>query len=344
MIDLKQSVQYIKGVGPNKAVSFNSLGIFTLEDLLTYFPREYEDRSKIKKIADIQNGEEATITARVVAEVSVNRIRSNMIILKTIVEDDSGRCTVTWFNQTYIKQSIKRGETYHFFGKFSNHFGNIEVSTPVFDQLGESKNTGKIMPVYPSTYKLTQTAIRQAVGNALKMVHGNLPETLPEYLLKEYGLEDLETALMQIHFPATQEERIKARKRLVFEEFFILQLALLELKNQNEQSEGIAFAKTAKMSDVINHLPFKLTKAQLRVLEEIDSDMESKKNMNRLLQGDVGSGKTVIAIIAAYKAVKSGYQVAVMAPTAILATQHLEEFKKILEPLGIRCKLLLGAT
>ena len=344
MIDLKQSVQYIKGVGPNKAVSFNSLGIFTLEDLLTYFPREYEDRSKIKKIAEIQNGEEATITARVVAEVSVNRIRSNMTILKTIVEDDTGRCAVTWFNQTYIKQAIKRGETYHFFGKFSNHFGNIEVSTPVFDKLGESKNTGKIMPVYPSTYKLTQTAIRQAVGNALKMVHGNLPETLPEYLLKEYGLEDLETALMQIHFPTTQEERIKARKRLVFEEFFILQLALLELKNQNEQSEGIAFEKNAKMSDVINHLPFKLTKAQLRVLEEIDSDMESKKNMNRLLQGDVGSGKTVIAMIAAYKAVKSGYQVAVMAPTAILATQHLEEFQKILEPLGIRCKLLLGAT
>lgn len=218
------------------------------------------------------------------------------------------------------------------------------MRNPVFDKIDSSKNTGKIMPVYPTTYKLSQTAIRQAIENALNMTKGKLEETLPDYLLKEYNLLDLQNSLEQIHFPTDAEHRMQARKRLVFEELLTMQLALLELKGSSEKSKGIVFDKNAKMSDVINTLPFKLTKAQLRVLAEIDSDMESEKTMNRLLQGDVGSGKTVVSIISAYKAVKSGYQVAIMAPTAILATQHMEEFSKILAPLGIKCELLLGAT
>jgi len=344
MIDLKQNVQYVKGVGPARVALLNNLGIHTLEDLLTYFPREYEDRSKQKKIAELVTGEEVTIEARVVSEINLNRIRKNMTVLKTIVEDDTGRCTITWFNQTYIKQHIKRGEIYRFFGKVTNDFGHVEMRNPVYDTVGSNKNTGKIMPVYPSTYNLSQTAIRQAVENALKMVEGKLKETLPDYLLSDYNLEGLEKCLHEIHFPSIEEKRMQARKRLVFEELLTLQLALLELKGQTELEQGICFDKEAKMSEVINSLPFHLTKAQLRVLEEIDSDMESAKPMNRLLQGDVGSGKTVVAMIAAYKAAKSGYQVAVMAPTAILATQHLAEFQKILEPLGIKCALLLGAT
>ena len=218
------------------------------------------------------------------------------------------------------------------------------MRNPVFDKIDSSKNTGKIMPVYPTTYKLSQTAIRQTIENALNMTKGKLEETLPDYLLKEYNLLDLQNSLEQIHFPTDAEHRMQARKRLVFEELLTMQLALLELKGSSEKSKGIVFDKNAKMSDVINTLPFKLTKAQLRVLAEIDSDMESEKTMNRLLQGDVGSGKTVVSIISAYKAVKSGYQVAIMAPTAILATQHMEEFSKILAPLGIKCELLLGAT
>lgn len=344
MIDLKQNVQYVKGVGPAKVALLNNLGIYTLEDLITYFPREYEDRSKQKNICDLINGEEVTIEARVVSEINVNRIRKNMTVLKTIVEDDTGRCTITWFNQIYMKQHIKRGETYKFFGKVTNEFNHIEIRNPVFDEVGKSKNTGKVMPVYPSTYNLSQTAIRQAIENALIMIEGKLKETLPDYLLSEYNLQDLETSLKQIHFPTSEENRMNARKRLVFEELLTMQLALLELKGQTEVQEGICFDKSAKMSDVINNLPFNLTKAQLKVLEEIDNDMESNKPMNRLLQGDVGSGKTVVAMVSSYKTVKSGYQVAVMAPTAILATQHLEEFKKILEPLGIKCSLLLGST
>ena len=344
MIDLKQNVQYVKSVGPAKVALLNNLGIYTLEDLLTYFPREYEDRTKTKKIADLVEGDEVTIEARAVSEVSINRIRKNMTILKLVVEDDTGRCTITWFNQTYVREHIKRGETYRFFGKVTKEFNHLQMTSPVYDEITTLKNTGRIMPVYPSTYHLSQTAIRQAVENALKMVEKKLIETLPDYLLTEYNLKDLETSLKQIHFPTSETERLQARKRLVFEELLTLQLALLELKGQTELEEGICFEKEAKMSDVINALPFKLTKAQLKVLEEIDEDMESTKPMNRLLQGDVGSGKTVVAMIAAYKAVKSGYQVALMAPTAILATQHLEEFKKILEPLGIKCSLLLGGT
>ena len=344
MIDLKQNVQYVKSVGPAKVPLLNSLNIYTIEDLLTYFPRDYEDRSKTKNIADLVNGEEVTIQATVVSEITINRIRKNMTIIKATVEDNTGRCTITWFNQTYIKQHIKRGETYKFFGKAINEFNHFEMRSPVFDKIDRSKNTGKIMPIYPTTYKLSQTAIRQAVGNALDMVNGKLSETLPDYLLSEYNLLDLQNSLNQIHFPTDIERRVQARKRLVFEELLIMQLALLELKGNSEKNKGITFNKNVKMSDIINTLPFKLTKAQLKVLEEIDEDMESDKPMNRLLQGDVGSGKTVVSIIAAYKAVKSGYQVAIMAPTAILATQHIEEFGKILAPLGIKCELLLGAT
>ena len=177
----------------------------------------------------------------------------------------------------------------------------------------------------------------------IKEVYGNLKETLPQYLLKKYKLEDINNATKHIHFPEEFRDFNIARNRLVFEELLTVQLALLELKNSyNNDIKGIEFSKNAKMSDVINTLPFKLTKAQLRVLEEIDRDMESSKNMNRLLQGDVGSGKTVVAMCAAYKAVKSGYQAAIMAPTAILASQHLENFKNILEKLGVKCELLIS--
>ena len=344
MIDLKQNVQYVKSVGPAKVPLLNHLNIYTLEDLLTYFPRVYEDRSKIKKIAEVIDGEIITIQAMVTSEVIITRIRKNMTIVKATVEDETGKCTLTWFNQTYIKKQLKRGESYCFFGKISKEYNRVEMRSPVFDIVGKQKNTGKVMPVYPSTYHLSQTALRQAVENALAMVKGKLPETLPDYLLKEYNLWDLENSLEQVHFPTSKENCLKARKRLKFEELLTLQLALLELKGESEKEKGVVFDKNVKMSEVINNLPFKLTKAQLRVLEEIDKDMESAKIMNRLLQGDVGSGKTVVSIIAAYKAAKSGYQVAVMAPTAILATQHLEEFQKILEPLGIHCELLLGAT
>ena len=306
MIDLKQSVQYIKGVGPSRVKLLNLLGVYTVEDLINYYPRAYEDRTKVKKIEELQDEEDALIEAVTISGVSVFRLRKNMTISKVLVQDDTGRCLITWFNQDYIKTKIHAKEKYKFYGKVSKKAGKIEMASPVFDAEGEEKNTGKIVPIYPTTKKLSVTAIRQAVQNALELVNKQIEETLPDYIKQEYNLMPLQQAVNQIHFPTSQENLAKARNRLVFEELLTFQLALLSLKNQYESEvRGIKYSKDVHMSDVINTLPFKLTKAQLRVLEEIDADMESENPMNRLLQGDVGSGKTVVAMIAAYKAVKS---------------------------------------
>lgn len=219
------------------------------------------------------------------------------------------------------------------------------MNSPVFDEIENTNNTGKIIPIYPLTFSLTQNTLRKIIENGLEKLkeQGGLQETLPEYILNEYKLEEINKANNNIHFPKEFEDFKKARKRLVFEELLSTQLALLQLKNNDlTDKKGITFDKNAKMSDVINTLQFNLTKAQLRVLQEIDENMESEKSMNRLLQGDVGSGKTIVAMISAYKAVKSGYQAAILAPTAILATQHLNNFQKILDKFDIKCELLIS--
>ena len=342
-MDLKKEVQYIKGVGPNRVKLLNKLGIFNLEDLITYYPREYEDRSKPKMISELVNGEEVLISAYPIAKMSEIKIRQNMTLCKLIVRDESGTCQITWYNQGYLKNTFKQGVRYKFYGKVKNNYGKIEMQSPVYEEATSSRNTGKIIPIYPLTYSLSQNTIRKIIENGLNDIEGNLEETLPEYFIKKYNFYDINTAIKQIHFPDNFENFKLARKRLVFEELLSMQLALLSLKSKyDEEKEGIAFDKNAKMSDIINNLPFKLTNAQLRVLQEIDDDMESSKPMNRLLQGDVGSGKTIVALISAYKAVKSGYQAVIMAPTAILATQHLESFTEILKDTEIKCELLVS--
>ena len=344
MVDLNQDVKYVKGVGPNRVVLLNKLGIYTLKDLITYYPREHEDRSKPSKIADLENGQEALIEAIAVSRLNEIRTRrKNMTIYKLIVRDDTGTALLTWYNQGYLKKVFNIGEKYTFFGKVTIKDGVTQIFSPTFDLEGKNKNTGKIIPIYPLTYNLSQNTIRQIIENGLNIVKDKLEETLPQYILEEYKLKEINSAIKSIHFPRDFEDFENARKRLVFEELLSTQLALLSIKNMNTMDNtGIKFSKEVHMSSVINELPFKLTKAQLRVLEEIDNDMESSKPMNRLLQGDVGSGKTVVAIIAAYKAVKSGYQMTIMAPTAILASQHMEEFSKILDKFGIRCELLIS--
>ena len=343
MVDLNKDVKYVKTVGPNRVKLLNKLKIYTLKDLITYFPRDYEDRSKPKKIYECVDGEETLIEA-----IAVNKIieirRGKMIISKLTVRDETGICYITWFNQGYLKDKFQAGRKYRFFGKVSNKNGRIEMNSPVYDEIDKSKNTGKIIPIYPLTYELKQNTLRKIIENGLEEVKGKLDETLPEYIIKENNLWNINKTIERIHFPHELADFNKARERLVFEELLITQLALLKLKNNYEhETNGIKFDENVQMSDVIEKLPFKLTKAQLRVLEEIDRDMESNKPMNRLLQGDVGSGKTVVAMIAAYKAVKSGYQVAIMAPTAILASQHLEGFQSILEQFGIRTELLISS-
>ena len=343
MLDLNKDVKYVKTVGPSRVKLLNKLKIYTLKDLIEYYPRDYEDRSKPKNLYECTDGEEVLIEAMPTGRISEMH-KGRMTISRLIVKDQTGTCYITWFNQGYLRDKFQPGRMYRFFGKISNKSGRLEMNSPVYDEIDQSKNTGKIIPIYPLTYELKQTTLRRIIENGLLEVKGQLPETLPEYILKENNLWDINNTIERIHFPVEFSDFNKARERLVFEELLTTQLALLKLKNNYEhETDGIQFSKDVYMSDVINMLPFKLTKAQLRVLEEIDSDMESDKPMNRLLQGDVGSGKTVVAMIAAYKAVKSGYQATIMAPTAILASQHLESFQGILEELGIRTELLISS-
>ena len=343
MVDLNKDIQFIKGVGPSRVKLLNKLGINTLEDLITYYPRENEDRGKPKTISELCDGEEALISAIVVARMSEVRIRKNLTLCKLVVRDETGTAQITWYNQSYLKNSFKVNERYKFYGKVSNKYGKVDMQSPVFEPEGMTSKTGKIIPIYPLTYSLSQNTIRKIIENGLEGTIGKLEETIPDYLLEKYSLCDINTAIQKIHFPDNFAEFNLARKRLVFEELLSMQLALLNLKNKYEvKAKGITFDKNVHMSDVIDKLPFKLTGAQTRVLEEIDRDMESDKPMNRLLQGVVGSGKTVIALIAAYKAVRSGYQAAIMAPTAILASQHLETFMDVLGDSGIRCELLIS--
>ena len=342
MLDLNKDVKYVKTVGPNRVKLLNKLNIYTLKDLIEYYPRDYEDRSKPKNLYECIDGEEVLIEAMATGRINEMH-KGRMTISRLIVKDQTGTCYITWFNQGYLRDKFQPGRMYRFFGKISNKNGRLEMNSPVYDEIDQSKNTGKIIPIYPLTFELKQNTLRRIIENGLLEVKGQLPETLPEYILKENNLWDINNTIERIHFPVEFSDFNKARERLVFEELLTMQLALLKLKNNYEhETDGIQFSKDVHMSNVINMLPFRLTKAQLRVLEEIDRDMESNKPMNRLLQGDVGSGKTVVAMIAAYKAVKSGYQATIMAPTAILASQHLESFKGILDELGIRTELLIS--
>ena len=342
MVDLYKDVKYIKGVGPNRVKLLNKIGIFNLKDLITYYPRTYEDRSKPKNLYECQEGEEVFVRAVACSRLSDIRIKGRTM-QKLLIRDETAPAEAIWFNQSYLKNKFEQGKEYGFFGKVSRKYGKIELMSPKFDEGENTKNTGRIIPIYPLTYNLSQNNLRKIMENGIKEVYGNLEETLPSYILDKYNLEKINKAVKDIHFPENFNDFNIARKRLVFEELLSVQLALLELKNRYMNEEkGIVFDKNVKISDVINSLPFKLTGAQRRVLEEIENDMEQDKTMNRLLQGDVGSGKTVIAMCIAYKAVKSGYQAAIMAPTAILASQHLENFKNILEKFDINVELLIS--
>ncbi len=343
MVDLNKEIKYIKGVGPNRAQLLNKLGIFTLGDLITFYPREHEDRGKAKNIIDLKNGEEALISAFPVGRISIVQIRKNLTLCKLVVRDETAACQIVWYNQGYLKNVFNPQERYNFYGKVKAGFGRFEMQSPVYEVSGTNSATGRVIPIYPLTYQLTQNTIRKIIENGLSQIDGRLDETLPDSIINKFKFYDRNTAIHHIHFPDDFDDFKKARNRLVFEELLSMQLALLALKNKYDiRKTGISFDKNVKMQDEILKLPFKLTKAQLKVLEEIEEDIESDKPMNRLLQGDVGSGKTVVSELATFKAVKSGYQVAVMAPTAILATQHLESFTEFFKESGIKVELLVS--
>lgn len=343
MPDINTNLQYLKGVGPARVEILNKLGLFTIEDIIEYFPRTYEDRGVYKKISELIDGETATFRAVISSGLNENRVRRNMTIIKAIAKDETGTVILTWFNQPYIKNQLKVGEEYTFYGKIKNTLGRIEVQSPVFEDINKIKNIGRIIPIYPLTNGITQNVFRAIVENAMSATKGQYQEVLPEWVRKENRLVDIDYAIKNIHFPEKLHDFEKARYRIAFEELLIMQLGLLRFKEEgNETFLGITFDKDEKIEELLSSLPYRLTNAQMRVWEEIDSDMKSSKSMNRLVQGDVGSGKTVVATLAMFKAVRNGYQAALMAPTSILARQHYEGISKMLEPFGINVELLTG--
>jgi len=344
---LKESIMNIKGVGEARAKLFHRLGIFNIEDLITHFPYDFEDRSSIKKICELTEGESCTFEGIVMSKVTERNIRRGLTLYQAYIKDDTGTIIGTWYNQPYIKKVLNVGESYIFYGKIVRGYKTLEVQNPVYEKADkeEFKNTMKIVPVYHATANLTQNIIRSVIKNALELVVGNMEDVLPVWVRKKYCLCDINYAFSNIHFPRNEGDIKNARYRLVFEELFLLQLGLLSIKTVLfDGKEGIAFEPNRKvMEDFIDSIGFKLTNAQKKVWEEIEKDMESSRVMNRLVQGDVGSGKTIIAALALVKAVKSGYQGAMMVPTEILAKQHYESLKKIMDKHGITTALLVGS-
>ncbi len=342
---LNKSIQYVKSVGEARAKLFHRLGLYTVGDVITHFPREYEDRSIIKKIIDIQDNETCAFEGIIMSRVSESRPRRGLTIYKVHVKDETGSIVATWFNRHFISNSLQVGETYMFYGKASRRFRNFEMQNPVFEKVGdkEMKNTCRIIPVYPSTASLSQNVIRTAISNALQMAAGNLMEFIPQRIREKYQLSEINYSFENIHFPKSEEDFKNARFRLVFEELLLLQLGLLTIKNSlDSDKKGISFKKL-DIAEFTNKLPFKLTQSQINVYKEIELDMEAPGVMNRLIQGDVGSGKTIVAAMALFKAFRSGFQGTLMVPTEILAEQHYRSLSGLFKEFGINAGLLTGS-
>lgn len=338
---LNQNANVLKGVGEKRAKLLSVLGISTIEELITFFPRGYEDRTVFKKIIECKNDETVCIKATVLSSMQVKKVRKNLTIYSLPVADGTGTIELTWFNIKFLENKFKIGDTFVFYGKISLH-PKKRMSSPIFEKEGENHQLGRIYPLYSLTSGLNQNMVLSFVKEALLNIE-DIPETLPEYILRKYDLFDRKTAIFTIHFPKNHAALKKARKRLVFEELFIFQTALYYLKGSHASKKSAMPYGTDFAEEFISSLPFELTNAQTRVINEICRDLESGKSMQRLVSGDVGSGKTIVAACAMFVTAKNGFSSAMMAPTEILARQHFENLKKVFSPLGIETVLLLGA-
>ncbi len=334
-------IKYIKGVGEARANAFRSVGVSTVGELLRFYPRAYEDWSKIMPIAQCVMGENVCVKGTVMFPVKNERVRGGMLIAKATVTDGDDVFSVTFFNNKYIDKMLKSGEEYLFYGKLTlGKFSAREMVSPMFIKASQKM---EIRPIYPQNKNITSRIIQSAVQKSLECID-EIPEYLPQSITERYDLVSLDKAIRDIHFPKDDEALQNARDRLIFDELFILQLSLLSLKNENTEittSNIIANDFTEEFFDI---LPFKPTNAQRRAVKEAVADMQSGTQMNRLLQGDVGSGKTAVAAAIVYTASKNSMQSALMAPTEVLATQHYETFIKLFENTGIKCELLVGST
>ncbi|MDP4092678.1 MAG: ATP-dependent DNA helicase RecG [Bacillota bacterium] len=343
---LKKPIQYVKGVGDARARHFIKFGINNVEDVITHFPRNYEDRGNFKKIIELDDGDVCSFEGLVMSNITENRPRKGLSIYKLNIRDETAIITATWFNQQYIKNVFSPGERYVFYGKVSKKYSTFEIMNPVYEKVdgSEMKNTCRIIPVYPATSMLSQNIIRSVIKNALQLVEGKMFDAISGSIRNKYNLSEINYSIQNIHFPKSQRDFDNARYRLVFEELLLLQLGLLSIKNNLEKDKkGIQFHHTGLLDKFIESLPFRLTGAQKKVLEEIEKDMESTSVMNRLVQGDVGSGKTIVAVLALFKAVKCGYQGTFMVPTEILAEQHFKSLSELLYNWDIKVELLTGS-
>lgn len=341
------SIYDLKGVGEKVGDKLAKLGICTLKDMIEHYPREYEDRRKITPISECQLDESNNILAKVCSKPQLTK-KGSKVLVSFRVKDETESLMITFFGQAYMKNNFKLGETYLFYGKVKHKYGYHEMESPEYQKVDDTHQLGtvaKITPIYPTTQKLSQKVIRSLIETCLNEVLISVEDHLPERIRQQYDLVEKKEALQGIHFPKDSEHFFQARKRLVFEELFMLQFSLYQLKADfAKKLLGIAHQITPELKDFMQTLPFELTSAQKRVMREIVQDMKSTYAMNRLVQGDVGSGKTVIAAISLFLAVKDGYQGALMAPTEVLVIQHYEFIKGIMEPFGIEVGLLTGST
>ena len=343
MAELDTDVRYLKGVGEKRAEALAKLGIRTLRDLVSYFPRTYEDRSQTVPIALAAPDAPVCIHALVATEPTLTRIRRGMELVRFRIVDDSGSADVTYFNQSYLRNSIKRGGSYVFFGKVALDGAHRAMTNPVFElEDGPHAVTGRIVPVYHLTAGVSQKQLLAAVRQGLDDCAGRLPNALPDAVAEKAGLCQNPFAYENIHFPKDFEALSLAENRLVFEELFVLACALTRMKNARVIKAGPKVAG-ADIEDFYRALPFAPTRAQKRAIAECLTDMASGSAMNRLVQGDVGSGKTLVAAACIWAAHRAGLQCAFMAPTEILASQHFDTFTTLLSPLGIRVVKLTGA-
>jgi len=342
MAKLTDPVTILKGVGPTKAKQFAQLNIYTLQDLICHFPRGYEDRTKLVTIDKLEVDVPACFRAMVMNTPRTAHIRKGLDITRVQVADHTARLNLTFFNQKFTTEQLQYGQEYIFYGAVTGDFGGYSMTSPSFESLDAPPvTTRRILPIYPLTAGLSNAAMLKAVRQALSICDPP-QEILPPEIRQQFGILPADRAYFAIHEPASMEEAEMAKKRLIFEEFFIFSAGLSLMRAARARTK-VAPYENCDLSPLLDALPFSLTGAQSRAISEIQKDLTRGTPMNRLVQGDVGSGKTMVAAAAAYLAIRNGRQAALMAPTEILAEQHFASLSKLFGPLGIRTLLLTGS-
>lgn len=342
MIELSSPIGSIRGIGPKKEKIFNEHGLTTIEDLIYFFPRAYQDRREITEIKNLKPGAEALVVAKVLSKKSPTGFYRKNSPLSLLVGDDSGAIEIVFFNGRFLSKLFEINTEYTFYGKVSQNFARLQMIHPEFSKAGAPDDIRGIIPIYPKIPGISQKEIRR-IEQELSLLYDEVPDWIPADLTEEYRLADIKYSLTNLHFPTDGRKVLAAKFRMVFSELLVMETGLQYIRRGEEDvKESISFSPDAG-DEFMKGLGFELTEDQLKAWEKIKEDLRSPKRMNRLLQGDVGSGKTVIAEMAMYAAYKAGYQSVIMAPTEILAKQHLETFTKDFEKYGVTPRLLISS-